>query len=282
MGGFSALMNREVFGVKVLYLLGVLVVVFAVYAWRMKPGVSESEAVEPSADAAPDGAESLADAVGGYPDVDGVGTVIQTGSGSSGPVYSQPADRIDSNDEWLRAAIEYLITQGATPEAATAAIQRYIAGDQLSWEQGELRDKAVMQIGLPPDIPPTGGTASKPVTGTTARQGTPPLVHRVKGTTDNTYGKLAALYYGSTVDKYIDLIQSANTGLGHAAPSGGWKTGTAVFIPVKVEPRYYTVVKGKQTAAAIAGANGITTKALAELNDGLKYPVKVGRKVRVK
>jgi len=292
MDKFNALMQRKFLGIKLLYYTAALVVGLAFIAWKMKSsGVPEDQVTEPDSDTG--ATDPGSDATGTGTDTDGTGTVSSGGTGGTVPDTSTGGDSgggdsgggdsgggtEETNDTWARNAINFLIAGGASVQSSTSAIQKYLAGDQLSYAEGQLKDKAVKKFGLPPDIPPVGGTAKKPTTPVKQTKHVPPAVHKVTGSGDNTYTELAKLYYKSSADQWVDLIQAANTRLPHSGPL---KKGTHVIIPAKHNPVYYTARKGKTTATAIASANGISVAALHELNDKTHFPVLVGRRVRVR
>jgi LysM repeat protein len=292
---FNAFMQRKVFGIKVLYIVAVLVVLLGFVAWKMKSAGPPADQIEDTGetDTAGDTGTTL------FPDADGTGTVSSGGTGGTvpdtgtgtgtdtggGTGTSTGGDggfvEPETNDSWARKAILFLTQNGSTVQTASSAIQKYLAGDQLSYAEGVLRDKAVGKYGLPPDLPPLGGTATKPTTATKVTKHVPPAVHKVTGAGDNTYGEIAKLYYGSSADQWVDLLQANNKSLGHAAPAGGFKKGTNVWVPPKTNPRYYTATKSVRTLAQIAAKNGITQYQLKELNDKTHFPVAAGKKVRV-
>lgn len=287
MDRLKELLQKKVVGVKVLYLALVFVLVLLFMAWRMKnAGVPDDTTDGSESDTeATDNESTGDDSQPGFtatPDPT-TGTNTNTGGGDgSSPAF--PAEETpDDNAKWGRRAMEWLHGHGATVDQATSAIQKYLDGDQLSYSEGLLRDKAVNQFGYPPDIPVSGGTASKPPAKNTKNTPTqkPPLVYTVVAGGPRSYSGLAQKFYGSSAATYIDLIQAANTKLGHSAPKGGWKNGTRVFIPAKRTAKYYTANKGHLTAASIASANGISVASLHELNDTVRFPVKSGKKVRV-
>lgn len=282
MGKFRELMQRKILGIKVLYLVAAFVVALLLVAWKMKSAPDAEDEV-PGEDEDDAGADDPLAPIERYPDTDGDGTVttpVATPETPTTPVYDVPVEA--TNETWARTAISWLRQNGGTPESAATAIQKYLAGDALSYAEGQLRDKAINQFGYPPDIPISGGTQNKPVT--TAKPPTvtpqtqkPPLVFNTTASI-NTFGEMAKKFYGSNADRYIDLIQAANTSKPHAGP---FKVGTPFFIPAKREPKYYTAKRGYLTAASIAAANGISQASLKELNDNMKFPVTAGKKVRV-
>lgn len=287
MDKLKAFMNRKILGVKVLYLALVLVVVLGFVAWKMKSAGVDAGAIDTPAD------ETAPEDVGNDVPTTVTPTDSSLGIGSGGssaggittdPVYTPPVvPEAPTNDTWMRQGIDWLIKQGVPSDQATAALQAYLAGDQLSFDQGKLRERVIQQFGLPPEIPPSGGTANKPTTPkappkVTPQTQKPPLNYKTTATI-NTYGEIAKHFYGSSADRYVDLLQAANLRLGHSGP---FKVGTTVFVPAKTEPHYYTAKKGHTTLAQIAAANGTSQGVIKELNDKTHFPVKVGAKVRVK
>jgi hypothetical protein len=295
MGKISAFLQRKVFGVKVLYIVAALVVVALFFALRMKSGVPDSADTPVEDVASGDTGITDAEAKVNYPDTDGTGTVTatppSTSVGTTTPEVtpgSYTATPEETNETWGRKAIEWLVKNaGASADGATIAIQKYLNGDQLSFAEGQLRDKAVTAIGFPPVIPPSGGTVGKPVV--TTPSGSKPVVkvykapatHTVTGAGDDQWTDLARLYYHDTSASHIDLIQAANVNAKGYKHSGKMAKGTKLYIPKERNAKMYKVVKGKTTAAAIAKANGISVAALHELNDVTHFPAKVGQSVRV-
>jgi hypothetical protein len=183
----------------------------------------------------------------------------------------------ETNDTWARKAIEWLITvQKAPVSEATNAVMKYLGGEDLTSVEGAYRDQVVKQYGLPPEVPASGVTAPKTVVG--VKQGKPPLVHVVKGGPDDTYTELAKLYYASGSGENIDLLQAANSALGGHGP---FPPGTRVKIPAWHGAEFYRATSATRTAAAIARKNSISTTQLYNMNDGMKFPVKIGTRVRV-
>jgi hypothetical protein len=295
MGKIAAFLQRKVFGVKVLYLVAVVVVVLLFFALKMESGISDEEALDTVEETSGDFGITDAEATPTYPDFDGTGTVTvpSTSVGTTDPAVtpgSYTSVPEETNETWGRKAIEWLVKNGgASADGATIAIQKYLNGDQLSFAEGELRNKAVTAIGFPPIIPPSGGTLAKPIAATpnpapakpVAKVYKAPTTHTITGGGDNTWTELAKLYYQSTAAGHIDAIQAANVNVKGFKHSGEMPKGTKLYIPAKRSPKMYKVVRGKTSAAAIAKANGISEKALRELNDLTKFPAAVGKMVRV-
>lgn len=268
----KSLQSKKVFGVPVLYLAVLFVAVLVFFAWRLKPVTD---------DTTPDDGSGSGDGsadVSGDPDysslaTNGTVTVSQPGQPDAiTPVNNQ------TNDTWVAQGVAYLIAQGmATGGEAQDALSLYINGGQLSYDQGVLRDAVIKQYGLPPDSPTaTGGTKSQ----IAKRQGNPPIVHTVQGENDNSYHEITKLYYGREDSEVTDLLQAANPALGHAG--GAWQPGTKVTVPAYHPPVYFTATASTHTLGAIASKNGISQAIVEDLNDGVKFPVAVGKKVRVK
>ena len=194
----------------------------------------------------------------------------------------------DSNDVWSRRAIEYLISQGSTVGTATVVITKYMDSETLSITEAALRDKAVKQLGLPPEgivrtstenaiirPPASGGT---PVyQGPATAQGTPPTKHKVTGRSDTTFKALARLYYGRENDNVIELLNAANT-----SAKEPLFVGAVITIPKRTRPEYYKATGATKTLPDIARKNNTTGPKVRELNPGVNFPVKVGTRVRVR
>lgn len=268
------ILSKKYLGVPVVYYAGAFVGILLIVAWKLK-SVDDTAAAGDSIDGADATTGDAATAASG--DALGSGFVA-----NPTPVYdtSTPAatTTVATNDSWLAAGIVWAAANGvASVDSATVALQAYLSGAQLSTSQGAIRDAVIKQYGLPPELPVSGGTAVAPAAAA-KRQGTPPTYHTVQGTSDDSYGELAQLYYGSQAGDRIDLLQVANQSLGHAGP---WPKGTKVFIPKYTAPVYYTATKSVQTLHEFAVKAGIPSAAVQELNDNVKFPVKVGTRVRI-
>lgn len=270
----SEILHRKILGVEAMYIYGAASIGIAIYAWHIhkQPAATADTTV-----AAPDGTDQAATS-----DATDFSAFGADSSGLAGTPTDTTATTVvtpvaDTNEAWGARSIAYLITQGQeSPGDIQLAITDYLAGRDLTYQQGALRDAAITKEGVPPEpLPGVGQTASKPA----QRQFTSfPGTHTVTGPQDNTYGLLAQLYYGSTATVNIDLIRAANVSLG---PSGGWPVGTKVIIPAYTTPIYFTATTGALTAAQIAAKNGISVAQLSVLNHGIVFPTTVGTKVRV-
>lgn len=271
----TSFLRKKVGGIPVLYIAGIIVLILAVYAYRMK----KSQA--PVDTGASTGTDASTD-TGTLPD-----NLTSTGGFVANPTPTPAPDTtgnsaITDNDTWLRKSVEYLISTGTSAGDAQLALQTWLNGDQLSYEQGVLRDKAVRQFGMPPETFQTGGT-TKQGDPPAKVQGPLPRNHIVQGANDNTYAKLANLYYHSGANPdAINLIKAANT---PQAPWGNSDTipkGGSVSIPVWHTPKYVVATNNMHTLRQISSKNGSNDNDILALNPGLKFPVNPGTRVRVR
>lgn len=182
---------------------------------------------------------------------------------------------VDNNEAWLKRGTEWAgLTGVATPGNAQLALQHYLNGDDLTWEEGQIRDAVIRQFGAPPESVTIGSTGAEPA----KRQGTPPTQHTVKGSTDNDYTSLIRLYYGGVTNDKVDLLQAANMSLGSKGP---FPVGTRVMIPAYHAPVYHIVKSKSATLSEIAAKHGTSVAVLRVLNDGISNTVKKGKKVRI-
>lgn len=83
------------------------------------------------------------------------------GSGAGGgqfldsPPQTNPpaATGYETNDQWARAAILFLLSEGKNPNTATLAVSRYIAEQPLNAEENALVGLAIGKLGPPPFLP---------------------------------------------------------------------------------------------------------------------------------
>jgi len=262
---FSELSSRKVAGVPIVWVAAIVMVALLYGAIRMKP----------AADVSGDPEESTEDESGDFntdQPVFAATPVIMQPSGPS--VASTPME--DTNELWGRRAIEWLTANGFSLTMATTAVAKYLDGSALTFEEGRARDKAVAHFGLPPEGILTTSTGRAPES-PASTQGTPPTTHTVRGSRDNTTAELARLYYGIANADAVNLIDAKNPTLVKPYPKG-----TRVRIPAFRQPRYYVATSATRTLYAIARKNGTTPQAVSELNPGMKFPVKVGTRVRVR
>lgn len=267
-GGIQTFMQKKVAGIPVMWLaLGIAVIaVYGALQLKATPDTPDETTDETGSD------------VEGDQDIDTSQPVFQ-----ATPVITQPSGvsvaatpQQDTNELWGRRAIEWLTANGFTLQVASNAIDKYLNGQNLSYNEGQARDKAVGQFGLPPEgILPTT-TSAAPVTPATT-QGQPPLTHTVKNSRDNTSKELARIYYGLTNTAAVNLIDAANVGKPQPYP-----VGSKVRIPAWREPKFYRATAATRTLSAIARKNDTTSPKVQELNPRTHFPVKAGTRVRVR
>lgn len=270
-----SIMRRRVAGIPVVYLAAGGVIILAIVAWRMR---TANDAPADNTDVPMDEAQNDT----ANDEIDSAGYdafTAKTSITAAPPEKEDPIEVVETNDTWLRKVVEWRVSQGASAGMIQEAIQAYLSGAQLSISQGEERDKAIKQFGLPPDPPDTTSTIG-PSSTPAKSQGPLPRGHVVTNGNDDTYAKIAAIYYPSNDTTSVALIANAN--MTKLVGSGPFKAGTVVWVPKYSVPAYYTS-KGKKDddATEIGKKNGISASRVLTLNPGLKFPVKKGTRVRV-
>lgn len=267
---WKSIAQKKVAGIPVLYLGAAAAVLLAVYAWRMKPSTDTESTEETSTD----GVESdVSDPYEGLA-TQGTVTVVQQATAETESVEQ-------TNDDWLRAAVAYLVEEKkATAGEAQTAINNYLEGNDMTFEQGQLRDAALAKLGLPPERIVTLGSVGTKADAPFQRQFTAfPGKHTVKGSNDNTPWKLAS-YYGNPKWDNANLIAAANPTLG--PPTATYPVGTTITIPSYNSPVWYKTTATTNTFAKVAGKNGANTGALRNLNPNRQEPFPVGTQIRVR
>jgi hypothetical protein len=263
--------SKKIGGVPVIYLAGGGAVILVIVAWKMKTVATPTEE---------EVGEEVGEDVGEVTTTAPSGTAVDysglaTGGATSYAVYEpEPVETtVETNETWGKAAVTYLSEQGYSTLSAQRAIANYLAGADLSYDESMAVEKATKKLGVPPEAVTPGKTGSEPA----KKQGTLPRVHVVKGVNDNTVAKLATLYYARKDDVATDLLEAANIAIG----KGPWGTGQKVTVPKWRSAKYVTARRGMTMLRDIARKNGTTQAKVRELNDELKFPVKVGTRVRV-
>lgn len=277
----GSIWRRKVAGIPLIYLAGGIVAILTIFAFRtMRTPDAPDESVEvptetdqnPDADFGTKYDQSAADYTG----------FVAKGSITAAPAEKADADPVvETNETWLAKAVQWNIGKGISAGLAQSALQTYLAGSDLTVEQGQIRDNTIKEFGLPPEPPfRTNATPSPSQQIVARRQGPTPRTHVVTNTADNTYAKLAALYYPTSDNTSVSLLRNANRG--RLVSDGPFAVGTSVWIPKYTVPKYYTATKSIDTAKEIGAKNGISAQAVVALNPGMKFPVKAGTQVRVK
>ena len=90
----------------------------------------------------------------GTPGSGDVGYVNPDPNGPPGPAGGQDTTAIRTNAEWGPRAVEALANVGYDPQAAAAAIGRYLTGQGLDALQEQMVRAAIGLVGYPPEGPP--------------------------------------------------------------------------------------------------------------------------------
>jgi hypothetical protein len=267
--GKSPFLSRKILGVQVLYWLAIGVLLLAYLAYRMRNASEDlPEAAEQEPDElAPENADESAGLYDGF-------------AAQPTPTYSPgigSTTTVETNDSWAKKAAEFVGASGlASYGNAQLVIQKYLNGDQLTFEEGKIRDLAIKQFGLPPEPITAGGTGPE----APRRQGTPPTYHTVKGSQDNDYSELIRLYWGEPTSVSRVQFKAANATIG----AGPYPVGTRVFIPAYQAAKYFIVDSRTNMLSEIAKKFNTTIAAIRILNPGITFTnhiLKPGTRVRV-
>lgn len=276
----GSIWRKRVAGIPMIYLAGGIVAILAIFAFRTmrapdnaaEPDVPAETEQNPDADFDTKFDQSAAD---------------YSGFVAKGSITAAPADKADSepivetNETWLAKAVQWNIGKGVSAGLAQSALQTYLAGSDLTLEQGTIRDNTIKEFGLPPEPPFRTNATPTPAQQILARrQGPLPRRHIVTNTADNTYGKLAALYYPTADSTSVALIRNANRG--RLTTDGPFAVGTAISMPIYSAPKYFTATGKIDTAKEIGAKSGVSSSQISALNPGMKFPVKSGTRVRIK
>lgn len=256
---FNEFAAKKVLGVPVLYVAGAAVIILAIVAYRMK---ASSAPADTPAEGAPDAGTTDTTSGDPYDGFETKGTVIVSPNPVPNPDQELANQSIQTNQEWLVKATQYLITKNnVTGTTAQSALTKYLDGQDRSYDENALVDAVIKEFGLPPDGTSSSGTVGpKPV----AKQFTGAGTHTVQGSSDNTASSLAALYYGSNAQDRIDLIEAANLSKG----AGPWGVGTKISVPEYHVPKYYTTpTSGYLSAKNLAAKQGVSLDKLSALNN---------------
>lgn len=274
---FNEIAQKKIFNIPVLYIAAAAVIVLAIVAWRMKPSPdTDTSGVDPE------------NALDGITDIDGVAVSPgnpYAGYNTSGTVVvapqqpEEPEVIVKTNEDWVKESAEWLTaSKKATGIEAASALNKFVSGEDLSYDEGQLVNAAIVEKGQPPDSIGNPGTigqqpARRQFSGSNG-------THTVKGTNDNTYQKLAVLYYGNGDALHVNRIAEYNTKLGPATAT--FDPETKIVIPTYVNPVYYTVT-GKNSDnrfKTIAAKAGATPAMIQALNPTISEPIPTGTKVR--
>ncbi|HJY05898.1 MAG TPA: hypothetical protein VJ323_06250, partial [Bryobacteraceae bacterium] len=138
--------SRKIGGIPVLYLVGGFVVVLAVIAWRMKPNSVASEEPAMSADDPFRSDANIRNEDDSPLPPIPVGTVVA-------PVQGTPANpdqgnaAIQTNTDWLKAGVEFLVSKKQGPAEAQRALSTYLDGTDMTMAQQAMVDQVIAEYG---------------------------------------------------------------------------------------------------------------------------------------
>lgn len=157
--------SKRVYGIPIVYLAGGFVAILVIVAYLGSKKNTTGNAGTATATNAP---------------VDPYATVTSTGTVSTGvPVYyvgsnTQNVDTgtIQTNSDWQKQAVEYLVSTGVSVGDAQGAIQAYLNGQDMTYTQGGYVNNVVAKYGVPPTINNIG-TVAPPATTSTSTPSDP-------------------------------------------------------------------------------------------------------------
>lgn len=149
MNKLGAIFQRKVLGLKVLYWVGIFVVILGIYAWRMR--VNDPDGGEDAAPAGDDvGAAADAAAAAGDVGFQQAYPTPPSGTVVVAPPVPVVIDPVVDNDLWQSQAVGILIKDGISSTQALRTVTTFLDGGQLSIvERGQI-EFVLEQIGQPP------------------------------------------------------------------------------------------------------------------------------------
>lgn len=148
--------------------------------------------------------------------------------------YQEPA--IETNDQWAKAAIDYLIASGYDPNLSQQAISRMIAGLQLTTAEAALTRIALSKLGSPP----SPLSASEPNVPTAPQTS---VVKKLKSVWRDAQARVWAVYDdGST--KHLSRAEWIAIGAPTAFTKDEYRKPAAKPVASSNRTRTYTVKRG--------------------------------------
>ena len=154
-GNSKSWINRKVGNVPIIYIVGAGVFLLVVLAFMSTRTPKQVENPTTGNNNEPSPAER---------------NLARTTTVVTAPTYQAPISTInggiETNEQWLAKGIQYLISKGISGGMAQAALQKYLQGADLSYQEGTYRDLALKQFGAPPNVVDLGKTRRSPLTQT--------------------------------------------------------------------------------------------------------------------
>ena len=196
-----------------------------------------------------------------------LGSSTSTSTGSSDSSGSTTAGQYQDNDAWANAAINYLVSIGVDATAANAAIEQYLASQNLTTDQQADVNLAIQRLGAPPS-PPTPGTPSSPIVtppGGTVYATNPPTGLTVTSVSSTTVG----LKWNSTTNARSYTVSHGTTSAASDGSTTVSSPATSTSVGgLKPNTLYYFKVQAQPAQAGAASATTTKTTAKATTSTG--------------
>jgi hypothetical protein len=183
----------------------------------------------------------------GQSGIGGDTTSTDTQAGSGG----QTAGQFATNDDWARAAVNYLVGLGIDPTTATQAIQQYLSSQTLTTAQQGDVNLAIQSLGAPPTLPSPSQTNPTPVQtqpgGTVNATNPPSGVHILSN--NQSKNTLAVGWTKSANATSYNISMGTDTNASNGGVTTAPATQPAVTVgDLKPGTRYYFKVQAQPAA----------------------------------
>jgi hypothetical protein len=165
---------------------------------------------------------------------------------TNGGVQSGGTKSIETNEEWYREALNYLIAQGYNAAVADSALRKYLTGGALNTQENALIIIALQVKGaLPSPLPPADSGPSTPGGGTTPVEPAYTGPARRKAFKKDNYARPALTSWEAVLLYYYDNVapagplrriqqqklRIANQSINSNAKSDWLVPGSRVYLP---------------------------------------------------